>query len=338
MTEVSRREAYKLPRIELPSLEGLKVQVLGPKPPTADELIERLHQRLRADAPRRERKPGEAIQLGDEVECDIVTVADGRVVSGGVKQGARVEMREFVHLPGFVEELLKIPTFTAGTFELTLPEDYPAADLAGKKATFYVETRRVFEVEQPELDDSAALKAAGLGEDIDEAMEAIAAEIDEEQGSELLVLASQSVLDAVASRVSEEVPAAAVDEELRQLWQQTEALVLQGRDFSKELVDHSLNRFLDDPELRAQAAHRIKIGLVLGALISEQNLAPSPEVLKELLEAAAEGVGISSEEAREAVASDPMQAQTVAFSGLYQTAVEYLMSRAEVEVLDDLGH
>ena len=335
MAEVSRREAYKLPRIELPSLEGLKVQVAGPRLPTADELIERLHQKLRAEAPHRERKPGEAICLGDEVECDIVTVADGRVVSGGVRHGARLEMREFVHLPGFVEELLKIPTFTAGTFELTLPDDYPAADLAGRTATFYVEVRRVFEVAQPELDDSAALQAAGLGEDIDKAMEAIAAEIDEEQGRELLVLASQTVLDAVADRVTEEVPAAAVDEELRQLWQQTEALVLQGRDFSKELVEQSLNRFLDDPELRAQAEHRIKVGLVLGALISEQNLAPSPEVVRDLLETAAEGVGVSTEEAREAVARDPVQAQTVAFSGLYQPAVEYLMSRAEVEVLED---
>ena len=335
MAEVSRREAYKLPQIELPSLEGLKVQVAGPRPPTADELIERLHQRLRAEAPRRERKPGEAICLGDEVECDIVTVAGGRVVSGGVKHGARLEMREFVHLPGFVEEVLKIPTFTAGTFELTLPDDYPAADLAGRIATFYVEIRRVFEVEQPELDDSAALQAAGLGEDIDEAMETIAAEIDEEQGRDLLVLASQTVLDAVADRVTEEVPPAAVDEELRQLWQQTEARVLQGRDFSKELVEQSLTRFLDDPELRAQAEHRIKVGLVLGALISELKLAPSPEVVRELLEAAADGVGVSSEEAREAVASDPVQAQTVAFSGLYQTAVEYLMSRAEVEVVED---
>jgi trigger factor len=334
MTEVSRREAYKLPQIKLPSLEGLKVQVAGPRPPTADELIERLHQRLRADSPRRERKPGEVIQLGDEVECDIVTVSGGRVVFGGVKHGALLEMRDFVHLPGFVEELLKIPTFHAGSFELTLPDDYPAPNLAGKTATFYVEIRRVFEVEQPELDDLVALKAAGLGEDIDAAMDAIAAEIDEEQGRELLVLASQAVLDALADRVTEEVPPAAVDEELRQLWQQTEAPVLQGRDFSRELVEQSLNRFLDDPDLRAQAAHRIKVGLVLGALISEHNLAPSPEVVKELLEAAAEGVGVSSQEARNAVASDPVQAQTVAFSGLYQTAVEYLMSRAEVEVLD----
>ncbi|MCA9776472.1 MAG: hypothetical protein KC800_07150 [Candidatus Eremiobacteraeota bacterium] len=335
MTEVSRREAYTLPQIELPSLDGLKVQVPSPIPPTADDLIERLHTKLRETSPRRERKPGEPIQPGDEVECDIVTVAGGRLVPGGVQHGARLEMREFVHMPGFVDEVMKIPTFTAGTFELTLPEDYPVSELAGEKASFYLEVRRVFEVAQPEMDDSAALKAAGLGEDIDEAMEAIAAEIDEEQGRDLLIQASQAVLDAVADRVVEEVPAAAVDEELRQIWQKSEALVLQGRDFSEKMVEQSLNRFLDDPELRAQATQRIKIGLVLGALIRERGLAPSPEVMKELLEAAADGIGISPEQAREAVASEPLEAQTIAFSGLYQTAVEYLMSHAEVEVLED---
>ena len=334
MAKDTRREQYRLPQISLPSLDDLKVQVFSPPPPTAEELIEHLYQRLRALAPRRERKPGDPIEAGDEVECDIVTVVDGVVVPGSVKREAVLEMRELPHLPGFIEQLLQMTTFTASTFELSLPDDYPVEGLQGKSATFYVEVRRVFQVEQPSMEDPAALSEAGLGEDIEQAMEAVAAEIDSEQGQQMLVEAAQAVLDTVADRVQDEVPDAAIDEELRQLWQKTDAPVLKGREFSGELVEQALNDFLDDPSLRAQAAHRIKVGLVLGALVREQNLTPSVDIMTTLLQAAADGVGVSFEEARESLAEDPVEAQKATYAALYQTAVEYLMRRAEVEVLD----
>ena len=107
----------------------------APSPPSADELIERLHRTLRAGAPRRERKPGESIELGDEVHCDILTVVDARVVPGGVQHDARLEMREYLHLPGFVEQVLSMTCFSAKSFELPLPADYPAKELAGKQAS-----------------------------------------------------------------------------------------------------------------------------------------------------------------------------------------------------------
>jgi trigger factor len=311
------------------------VQVFSPPSPTADVLIEHLHQKLRALAPRRERKPGEPIELGDEVECDIVTLVAGVVVPGSVKRGALLEMREFTHLPGFIEQLLQMATFTARSFELDLPDDYPVEGLRGKTATFYVEARSVFQVDRPPLEDPEALARAGLGQDIEQALEAVAAEIDEEQGQQLLVEAAQAVLDTVAGRVDDEVvPDAAIDEELRQLWQMTDAPVLEDREFSGEFVEQALNDFLDDSSLRAQAVHRIKVGLVLAALVREQNLAPSEEVMNTLLQAAADGVGVSFEEAKESLVQEPLEAQKAAHSALYQTAVEYLMARAEVEVLE----
>ena len=184
------------------------------------------------------------------------------------------------------------------------------------------------------MEDPEALAGAGLGEDIEQAMETVAKEIDEEQGQQLLIQAAQAVLDAVADRVEESVPEAAVDEELRQTWQRSDAPVLDGRRFSEDLVEQALNDFLDDPSLRAQAAHRIKVGLVLGALVREHNLGPSEEIMTELLREAASGVGVSYDQAKESLAEDPLQAQKAAYTALYQTAVEHLMAGAQVEVLE----
>jgi trigger factor len=311
------------------------VTVQAPGPPTADELIERLHQRLTAHSPRRERKPGEFLEPGDEVECDIITMIAGHTVPGGVKRGARFELREFLHLPGFIDQLLGTETFSAQTFELTLPEDYGVPEVAGQVATYYVENRRAFQIGRPELDDAESLKAAGLGETLEQALEIVAQEIDEEQGQALLIEASLAVLDALAHRVVEPIPEAAIDEELRQLWQKTEGLVFEGKPFSQEMTELALEDFLNNPDMRGQAAQRIKVNLALGAIIEKENLKPTEETMTMLLETAAADLDIDTEQAKQSLKDNPQEAQEAVQSALYQQAVEYVVSRAKIEVLDE---
>lgn len=328
----SRREPYQLPTIPVPSLENLRVEVIAPEEPTAEDLIERLHQRLRDNAPRQERESGEPIEAGDLVECDIVTVARGEVVPGSVKQGAQLEMREFLHIPGFLEEMLQMTAGSARTFELTLPEDYPVTNLAGEKVSFFVEARRVFLVQTPELDDVEAIKAAGLGDSVEDAMAIISAEIDAEQGDQILIEATQMVLEALASRVDATIPDAAIDEELRQTWQKTEAQVLRGRPFPPQMVSQAEDDFLNNPELRAEASARIKLGLALGALIEEEGLSPSQESMETLLELASEGSNTTLEELKLQLGQDPLTALEIGHCALYQSTVEHVMSRAIVDV------
>lgn len=327
-------QAYQLPTVDAPSLDDLRVEVMAPAPPSADELIERLHRRLREKASRREREAGEPIAAGDEVECDLITLVDGQVVPGGVMGSARLEVREFLHLPGLLEELLSMTTFSARTFELTLPADYPVPSVAGRTATVFVEARRVFQVEPVLLDDVTSLQAAGLGDSLDEAMETVAAEIDAEQGEELLVLATQTVLDALARRVEEQVPAAAIDEELRQSWLRGEGAVLSTKSLPPELIRHAEARFIEHPTHRAEAEQRIKVGLALGALVEKEGLAPSAETMTMLLETAAEQSQITVEQAKAALKGEPAYALQAGNTALYLNAVEFVMSRARVEVLD----
>jgi trigger factor len=332
--EAPRREAYRLPRISSPSLEDLRVQVAAAQPPTGDQLVERLYQRVRAAAPRRERGSGEPVERGDEVECDIVTLVDGRVVRGGVKSRAVLEMREFVHLPGFLEQVLGMPAFSARTFDLKLPPDYPVAEAAGRTATIFVEARRVFAVPEVDMEDAGALRRAGLGDSLEEALESVAAEIDEEQGEALLVEATQTVLSALAQRVQAEVPAAAIDEELRQVWQGSEGALLRRKGFESGLLEQAESDFLSHPALRAEAEERIRIGLALGALVDREGLAPSRSTMRMLLETAAGALGTTVEEARQSVAAEPAYATQAGQSALYMEAVQFVMSKAIVDVVE----
>lgn len=204
----------------------------------------RLHQKLRAVAPFRERSPEEGLELGDDAECDLAVMVQGRLLVDSVRSRVRLEIRDFPHLPGLAEGMVGMKPFSARTLSLRFPADYPAPALAGEEARVYVETRRLFAVEMPALEDSEALKAAGLGSCLQEAMAAVGDELDAEMGEELLVQATQSVLDALAERVQVSIPSHVIDAELRQTWKDGGGAFLREKHFSSALTSQAEEDFL----------------------------------------------------------------------------------------------
>jgi trigger factor len=326
--------AYQLPAVEVPCLDDLRVQVEAPPSPTAEELIERLHSRLREWTRRRERRAGEPIEVGDEVECDLVTLVEQRVVPGGVMAAARLEVREFLHLPGMLEQLLALSPGATTTFQLTLPANYPVASLAQRQATVFLRVRRVFQLDSVSLDDLSALRAAGLGESLDEALETVAAEIDAEQANQLMVSATQTVLNSLADRLTVELPPQAIDQELRLSWQRDQQALLGDSPFAGDLARRAEADFLSDPRHRSEAERRIKVGMALGALIEQQGLAPDAEIMTMLLESAAEQSQSTLDEVKAVLRAEPARAFEAGTRALHLKAIEYVMSRAHIEVLD----
>ena len=332
-TSPGTRRAYVLPKVAPPSLEGLEVTLQSPVI-TADDLMEALHARLREFSVKRERTPGELIAPGDDVTFDILTIVDGRTIPGGTSREATFEVRDFLHLPGFIDHIIGMETFTAKTCEIVLPDDYPVEGLAGKTATYYLENRRAVEVEMPELDDAALLEKAGLGTNLEEAMEILAEVLDAELGQQLLIQASQTALATLATRVEAEIPEAAVEEELRQLWNKSDALVFEGKPFSEDFVQAAFADFLQDPSRRAEVEERIKIGLALGALVESEGIAPSEELLEDLLSTISEQLQMSVEEAKESLKADRQDLQTVGQLALYQEAVAFVIARTKFHILE----
>ncbi len=328
----SQRQPYQLPKIDPPSLEGLKIQVIDPPLPDGEELIERLYERLQETAPRRERKSGEALALGDQVECDILTLVGGRLVPGGIRTSLRLELQEFLDLPGLLEGFLSMTAFSAKTVEVNLSSDYPVEELRGQPASIYLEVRRASEVEPVDLEDPIALQRAGLGDSLEQAIAAISAEIDQEQGELLLSFATSAALAALAARVEAEVPTAAIDEELRLAWYEREGAFLEARPFPKALIEDSQQSYLSDPEARADAEERIKIGLALAAIVEQENLAAEVETMEMLIDTAAAAARVSPEQAKASLKADPQQAHQAASTALYLRAVEWVMSRVEFDV------
>ncbi len=325
---------YTLPQIEAPSLDDLEISVTPPPLSTTDDLIGRLHETLRDAAPRQQRGPDEALEMGDEVDCDIVMEFDGQIWPGGAQRLPKLEMRSILDMPGLIEAMVGMTPNSETSVELNLASDYPVPSLAGRRTTIHVKIRDAYRVEMPELDDTAALEASHLGSSVEEAMATIAGLLDGEQGEDLLVLATEAVLDAVAQRVQVEVPDEAVDEELRLGWEKGPGALL-GQGFAPEQVEAARDAYQSSPAVRADAVRRIKINLALAALVEKEGLEPSVEVMRELLEAASLPLDMTLAQLKKALAAEPEEARQAVESALYLTAVRYVVAKAKITVLDD---
>jgi len=313
------------------------ISLQSPPSPDADTLVRRLHERLRTAAARRERSPGECLEAGDDIQCDLLTVVEGRILPGSAQKATLLELRPFVHLPGLYEGILRIPVFSAATVPLTLPPDYPVAGYAGASAHLYVEVRRAWAVDMPALDDTQALKNAGLGSSPEEAMQRLADDLEAELADELLLEATQSVLDRVAAETTVEGLAEKVDAELLRQWQRGDGDFLAEKGFSSEIQASARADFLADPGLRAQAERQIRIHAGLGARIERQQLQVAPDCADDLLQQVADSMGLELSHLKKALADDPVAAREVAYTALYLTAVRQAVAEARFEVVDP-GH
>lgn len=327
-----------LPRAAVPPLGKLEVEVVSPVPPTADDLIERLYERLRGDAPRRERGPDESIGPGDEVVCDLIITVAGQLIPGGVRPRVSLEMREYPALPGLVEALVGARPHSRKQFQLTLPTDSVVETLAGKCADLQVVIHQVYEVDQPDLEDPKALNYSGLGSTPEQAMEILAQEIDEEQGEELMLAATEAVLAELGRRVRIEISDELVDSELERVFEQSQGELLREVGFAENLIEQSKQEYLLDASLREEARLRLKTEAALRAIIEQHRFAPTPEDVDRLLEAAAATLGISRQAARKALLEEDSElARSVIKSAIHLAAVEFVMSRASFKIIEPDG-
>lgn len=94
-----------------------------------------------------------AVEWGDTVVADYVGTLDGVAFSGGSAQAQTLSLKDNSgYIPGFVEGLVGAEVGKEHAVDVTFPEEYHNADLAGKAVVF---TFKVHYIEgSPELDDA----------------------------------------------------------------------------------------------------------------------------------------------------------------------------------------
>lgn len=99
--------------------------------------------------------------LGDHVIIDFSGAVDGVLFDGGTAEDFTLELGSGQFIPGFEEQVVGMKIGESKDVQVTFPEEYGSAELAGKPAVFNVTLKKIQEKVAPELTDELA-KSFGL--------------------------------------------------------------------------------------------------------------------------------------------------------------------------------
>lgn len=198
---------------------------------------------------------------GDAVVIDFVGKIDGEAFDGGSAEQQTIVLGSNRFIPGFEEQLVGVKTGEEKNLEVSFPEDYPSADLAGKAAVFETKVHEVRAPKVAEIDDEFA-KGLGL-----ESLEQLKGLISEQLKGELNQAsrnkAKRDLLDRLDEAHSFDLPPNMVEAEFQQIWGQLQQEMDAGRitDDDKDKPEEDLKK-----EYHDIAERRVRLGLVLAEI------------------------------------------------------------------------
>ena len=282
-------EVVTKPEVKLGAYKDLEVSVEASKEVTDEEVDAKLENE-RKNLAELVVKEG-AAENGDTVVIDFVGSVDGVEFDGGKGENHSLELGSGQFIPGFEDQLVGAKAGDEVEVKVTFPEDYQAADLAGKAAVFVTKVNEVKAKEVPALDDE-------LAKDLDDEVETLD-ELKAKYRKELAAAKEIAFDDAVEGAALDlavenaeivELPAEMVEDEVHRAMNEFMGN-MQRQGISPEMYFQITGTTQEDlhKQYEADADKRVKTNLVIEAVAAAEGFdATEEEIQKEINDLAAE--------------------------------------------------
>lgn len=219
-----------------------------------------------------------AAENGDTVVMDFEGFVDGEAFEGGQADNYSLELGSGQFIPGFEEQLVGTAAGEEKAVEVTFPEDYHAAELAGKKAVFKVKVHEVKGKELPELDDEFAKDADDEVETLDALKEKIKTRLEESKKHEAEHTVRDTVVEKAAENAEIDLPAIMIDNEVDRMMQEFEQrLQMQGMNLELYFQFSGQDESALREQMKEEAEKRVRMNLTLEAIAKAENIEVSLE-------------------------------------------------------------
>ena len=264
-----------IPPIELQSTDGISVvrEVVEVSDEEVNEQIEKIAESARTF----ETKDGKA-ENGDRVTMNYLGKVDGEAFDGGAAEDAELVLGSGRFIPGFEDQLVGVKAGDEKQITVTFPAEYPAANLAGKEATFDITVKEVAAPSALEINDELASK---LGiESVDRLKEIVRGQIESQYGNLTRQKVKRQILDQLDGMYQFETPQSLVDAEFENIWRQINTDLQQsGKTFEDEDTTEEEAR----AEYRKLAERRVRLGLVLSEIGEKAGVEVTEEEMQRAL-------------------------------------------------------
>lgn len=259
------------PEVTLGKYKGVKVEKTEVE--VTEEEINAQIERERENSARTITVTDRLVKDGDITTLDFEGFVDGVPFEGGKGGDYPLTIGSGSFIPGFEEQLIGAEIGKETEVNVTFPEDYHSADLAGKAAVFKCTVKEIKEKELPELDDEFASEVSTF-DTLAEYREDVKKTLTQQKADAAKSAKEEAVIEAVVEDAKMEIPDAMLETEQRQMVDEfAQRMQMQGLTMEQYMQFTGTNPQMLLEQAKPQALKRIQSRLVLEAVAKEENLA-----------------------------------------------------------------
>ncbi len=260
------------PEVKLGEYKGLAYEV--EETSVSEEEVEAELKRIQENFAELEVKENGEVENGDTAVIDFEGFKDGVAFEGGKGENYPLEIGSNSFIPGFEEQLIGMKKEETKDINVTFPENYQAAELAGQPVVFKVTVHEIKAKVLPELNDDLAKDVnAPDVETMDDLKALIRKNQEEQKRQNAENEATNKLISTVVDACEVEIPEVMIKNETDDMIQ----------DYANRLQQQgiSLTQFFQitgqsEETLREQMAKdaesKVKLRLVLDAIATQENL------------------------------------------------------------------
>ena len=266
-----------------------------------------------------------AAENGDTVDIDFEGFVDGKAFEGGKAEHYSLVLGSGSFIPGFEDQVVGHSAGEEFDVNVKFPEEYGAAELAGKDATFKIKLHEVKYKELPALDDDFA-KDVSEYDTLDELKDSIRNNIKTNLDKQAEQKVENDLMDQVIANMKADIPDAMVDSRIDELVQDFEYRISQqGLKLADYLKYMGMNIEQFRAQFKEQADKQVKMRLAMEAIVAKEGITASDEEFEEEVKRIADAYKMEADKVKSIVDAAAVKADLA-----INTAIDFVKEKANV--------
>ena len=268
------------------------------------------------------------IKEGDIIKLNYAGTIDGVPFDGGTADNQSLVIGSHSFIDTFEDQLVGLNIGDTKDVEVTFPEEYHAADLAGKPAVFHCEILGITEKQLDEINDDFVQDTTEF-DSLEEYKTDIRAKLALAKEESAVRAMTDVLVGKVVENATMDIPEAMIDTEVEQMVTEfKQRVAMQGLSFEQYLQYTGGNMDALKESMKPQAESRVKGTLVLEAVAAAENLEVTEEDLDKEFEKMASMYQMEVEQIKSFMPAE--QTNSMKESLKVQKAIDFLVENANV--------
>ncbi len=324
-------KVFVKPDVELGQYKGLKAVKYVHKV-TEEEVDERIQKDVEkattmADVTDR------PVENGDTVNLDYAGTVDGVAFEGGTAQNQTLEIGSGHFIPGFEEQMIGMSIGEEKDLQVKFPDEYHAEELKGKDAVFHVKVNGIQAKVIPALDDDFAADVSEF-DTFTEYRASIEKELTEKAQKNADIQLENELVQQAVDASDCDIPQAMIDDEIDMMIREMKLrMMYQGLKFEDYLKYTGQSEEQIKEMYQPEAKNRVKMQLVLDAMVKAENVEATEEDVEKATEEEAKRSGREVEEFKKSL--NDRQKEYLKQNACIRKVVDLIVASAQVEEKDE---